>query len=302
MSDETDSIKAISLHDKARVLSEALPFMQRYDGRTVVVKYGGHAMGDADLASKFARDIVQLKQTGINPIVVHGGGPQIGSMLERLQIQSTFEDGLRITDKATVEVVEMVLAGSINKQVVAAIHQAGGRAVGISGKDGHLIEARKVTRTKRDPESSIEQLVDLGFVGEPERINPEILDTMIASDIIPIIAPIGVAPDDGQTYNINGDTAAGAIAVAMNAKRLLMLTDIQGVLDKGGNLIRELSASQAKALIGDGTISGGMIPKLTCAIDTVEAGVEGVVILDGRVPHIVLLELFQELGQGTRIS
>ena len=276
--------------------------MQRYDGRTVVVKYGGHAMGDADLASKFARDIVQLKQTGINPIVVHGGGPQIGSMLERLQIQSTFEDGLRITDKATVEVVEMVLAGSINKQVVAAIHQAGGRAVGISGKDGHLIEARKVTRTKRDPESSIEQLVDLGFVGEPERINPEILDTMIASDIIPIIAPIGVAPDDGQTYNINGDTAAGAIAVAMNAKRLLMLTDIQGVLDKDGNLIRELSASQAKDLIGDGTISGGMIPKLTCAIDTVEAGVEGVVILDGRVPHIVLLELFQELGQGTRIS
>ena len=201
-----------------------------------------------------------------------------------------------------VEVVEMVLAGSINKQVVAAIHQAGGRAVGISGKDGHLIEARKVTRTKRDPESSIERLVDLGFVGEPERINPEILETMIASDIIPIIAPIGVAPDDGQTYNINGDTAAGAIAVAMNAKRLLMLTDIQGVLDKDGNLIRELSTSQAKDLIGDGTISGGMIPKLTCAIDTVEGGVEGVVILDGRVPHIVLLELFQELGQGTRIS
>ena len=302
MSDETGGTKTISLHDKARVLSEALPFMQRYDGRTVVVKYGGHAMGDADLASKFARDIVQLKQTGINPIVVHGGGPQIGSMLERLQIKSSFEDGLRITDKATVEVVEMVLAGSINKQVVAAIHQAGGRAVGISGKDGHLIEARKVTRTKRDPGSSIERLVDLGFVGEPERINPEILDTMIASDIIPIIAPIGVAPDDGQTYNINGDTAAGAIAVAMNAKRLLMLTDIQGVLDKDGNLIRELSASQAKALIGDGTISGGMIPKLTCAIDTVEAGVKGVVILDGRVPHIVLLELFQELGQGTRIS
>ena len=302
MSDETDGTKTISLHDKARILSEALPFMQRYDGRTVVVKYGGHAMGDADLAQKFARDIVQLKQTGINPIVVHGGGPQIGSMLERLQIQSSFEDGLRITDKATVEVVEMVLAGSINKQVVAAIHQAGGRAVGISGKDGHLIEARKVTRTKRDPESSIEKLVDLGFVGEPQRINPEVLETMIASDIIPIIAPIGVAPDDGQTYNINGDTAAGAIAVAMNAKRLLMLTDIAGVLDKDGNLIRELSASQAKDLIGDGTISGGMIPKLTCAIDTVGGGVEGVVILDGRVPHIVLLELFQELGQGTRIS
>ena len=276
--------------------------MQRYDGRTVVVKYGGHAMGDADLAAKFARDIVQLKQTGINPIVVHGGGPQIGSMLERLGIQSSFEDGLRITDKATVEVVEMVLAGSINKQVVAAIHQAGGRAVGLSGKDGHLIEARKVTRTKRDPESSIEQLVDLGFVGEPDRINPAILETMIASELIPVVAPVGVAPDDGHTYNINADTAAGAIAIAMNAKRLLMLTDVEGVLDKTGQLVRELKTAEARALIEDGTISGGMIPKLTCAIDTVEAGVEGVVILDGRVPHIVLLELFQELGQGTRIS
>jgi acetylglutamate kinase len=289
------------LQDKARILSEALPFMQRYDGRTVVVKYGGHAMGDAALAAKFARDVVQLKQTGINPIVVHGGGPQIGAMLERLNIKSSFADGLRITDAATVEVVEMVLAGSINKQVVLAIHQAGGRAVGISGKDGNLIEARKVTRTRRDPDSKIEQIIDLGFVGEPERINPEILATMTSSDIIPVIAPIGVARDGG-TYNINADTAAGAIAIATHAKRLLMLTDVTGVLDAQGALIRELSTAQARALIGDGTISGGMIPKLETAIETVEQGVEGVVIIDGRVPHIVLLELFTEHGQGTRIS
>lgn len=295
------SDKSISLQDKARILSEALPFMQRYDGRTVVVKYGGHAMGDEELAAKFARDIVQLKQTGINPIVVHGGGPQIASMLERLGIDSSFADGLRITDKATVEVVEMVLAGSINKKVVSAIHQAGGRAVGISGKDGNLVVARKVARTKRDPDSNIEQIIDLGFVGEPDRINPEILETMIASDIIPIIAPIGVSPK-GETYNINADTAAGAIADAVGAKRLLMLTDVQGVLDKDGKLIRELSTDDARALMEDGTISGGMIPKLKTAIATVDAGVEGVVILDGRVPHIVLLELFQELGQGTRIS
>ena len=293
--------KNISLQDKARILSEALPFMQRYDGRTVVVKYGGHAMGDEDLAAKFARDIVQLKQVGINPIVVHGGGPQIGAMLERLQIQSSFADGLRITDKATVEVVEMVLAGSINKQVVSAIHQAGGRAVGISGKDGNLVVARKVARTKRDPESNIEQIIDLGFVGEPDRIHPEILETMIASDIIPVVAPIGVS-ERGETYNINADTAAGAIADAVGAKRLLMLTDVEGVLDGDGKLIRELTIAAARDLIDDGTISGGMIPKLKTAISTVEAGVEGVVILDGRVPHIVLLELFQEKGQGTRVS
>jgi acetylglutamate kinase len=298
---KSSGASAAELQEKAHILSEALPFMQRYDGRTVVVKYGGHAMGDAALAAKFARDIVQLKQTGINPIVVHGGGPQIGAMLERLNIKSSFSDGLRITDAATVEVVEMVLAGSINKQVVQAIHEAGGRAVGISGKDGNLIEARKVTRTKRDPESRIEEIIDLGFVGEPEKINPEILATMTASDIIPVIAPIGVSRDGG-TYNINADTAAGAIAVAMHAKRLLMLTDVTGVLDGDGTLIRELSTAQARALIADGTISGGMIPKLETAVDTVEHGVEGVIIVDGRVPHIVLLELFTEHGQGTRIS
>ena len=218
-----------------------------------------------------------------------------------LGIQSSFADGLRITDKATVEVVEMVLAGSINKQVVSAIHQAGGRAVGISGKDGNLIVARKVRRSRRDPDSNIEQLIDLGFVGEPHQINPEILETMIASEIIPVIAPIGVS-ERGETYNINADTAAGAIAEATHAKRLLMLTDVEGVLDKDGNLVRELTSDEAARLIDDGTITGGMIPKLQTAIKTVDAGVEGVIILDGRVPHIVLLELFQERGQGTRIS
>lgn len=298
---DPDTNPFISLQDKARILSEALPFMQRYDNETVVVKYGGHAMGDAALSEKFARDIVQLKQTGINPIVVHGGGPQIGAMLERLEIKSSFADGLRITDRQTVEIVEMVLSGSINKQVVSAIHQAGGRAVGISGKDGNLIVAKKMARTKRDPDSNIEQLIDLGFVGEPAQINPEILATMVASDIIPVIAPIGVSTR-GETYNINADTAAGAIAQAVDAKRLLMLTDVEGVLDKQGALIRELSAQDARILVDDGTISGGMIPKLQTAISTVEAGVEGVIILDGRVPHIVLLELFQELGQGTRVS
>ncbi len=289
------------LQDKAHILSEALPFMQHYDGETVVVKYGGHAMGDADLARKFAADVVQLKQSGINPIVVHGGGPQIAAMLERLNIKSDFADGLRVTDAATVEVVEMVLAGSINKQVVSAIHQAGGRAVGISGKDGNLIVARKLRRTKRDPNSNIEQIIDLGFVGEPERINPEILTTMTASDIIPVVAPIGVSKK-GETFNINADTAAGAVAQALQAKRLLMLTDVTGVLDGTGELIEELSVEDVEALKADGTISGGMIPKLDTAVSAVEGGVEGVIILDGRVPHIVLLELFTEHGQGTRVS
>jgi len=291
----------ITYEQKAQILSEALPFMQRYDGRTVVIKYGGHAMGSPDLAAKFARDVVQLKQTGVNPIVVHGGGPQIGSMLERLQIKTSFADGLRVTDRETVEVVEMVLAGSINKQVVSAIHQAGGRAVGLSGKDGNLIEARKITRTRRDPESQIEKILDLGFVGEPERINPEILTTILGSAIIPVIAPIGVSKT-GETYNINADTVAGAIAVAMKAKRLLLLTDVTGVLDKDGELIRELTVAEAGRLIANGTISGGMIPKIETAIQAVEGGVEGVVILDGRVPHIVLLELFTEHGVGTRVS
>lgn len=287
--------------ERARILSEALPFMQRYDKRTVVVKYGGHAMGDEALGAEFARDIVMLKQAGLNPIVVHGGGPQIGAMLTRLGIKSEFSGGLRITDKATVEIVEMVLAGSINKQIVAQLNQAGGRAVGLCGKDGNLIVARKVEQKIHDPESNIEKILDLGFVGEPEKINPEILDVIQKSDIIPVIAPIGVSPD-GHTYNINADTVAGAIAGAMGAARLLLLTDVKGVLDKQGKLMEALTVDEAKALMKDGTISGGMIPKLETCIESVEGGVEAVVILDGRVRHAVLLELFTEHGAGTLIQ
>ncbi len=293
--------EAAKRQDIARVLSEALPFMQRYDNQTVVVKYGGHAMGDETLARKFASDIVQLKLCGINPIVVHGGGPQIGRMLDRLNIESAFEDGLRVTDRQTVEVVEMVLAGSINKGVVADIQRAGGRAVGISGKDGNLCIARKLRRTKKDPDSNIERIIDLGFVGEPDRINISLLDTILHSDSIPVIAPIGVSRD-GETYNINADTFAGAIAVAMAARRLLLLTDVSGVLDKSGELISELDHASISTLKSDGTIHGGMIPKIESCEAVVDGGVEGVVILDGRVPHCVLLELFTEHGVGTRIS
>ncbi|MAB13904.1 MAG: acetylglutamate kinase [Parvibaculum sp.] len=275
--------------------------MQRYDKRTVVVKYGGHAMGDEKLGAEFARDIVLLKQAGVNPIVVHGGGPQIGRMLDRLNIKSEFSGGLRITDKATVEIVEMVLAGSINKQIVAQLNQAGGRAVGLCGKDGNLIQARKVEHKIHDPESNIEKILDLGFVGEPESINPEILDVIQKSDIIPVVAPIGVSRD-GETYNINADTAAGAIAAAMNATRLLLLTDVRGVLDKEGHLVETLTVDEAKGMMKDGTISGGMIPKVETCIESVEGGVEAVVILDGRVRHAVLLELLTEHGVGTLIE
>lgn len=291
----------IDREDIARVLSEALPFMQRYWGETVVVKYGGHAMGDEQLARQFAADIVQLKLCGINPVVVHGGGPQIGRMLDRLGITSRFEDGLRVTDRATMEVVEMVLAGSINKGIVADIQRAGGRAVGISGKDGNLCLARKLSRTRRDPDSNIEKVVDLGFVGDPHRIDTALLDTILHSDAIPVIAPIGVS-QEGDSYNINADTFAGAIAVAMKAKRLLLLTDVAGVLDRDRRLISELAVAGVPALIADGTISGGMIPKIESCVEVVEKGVEGVIILDGRVAHCVLLELFTPHGVGTRIS
>jgi acetylglutamate kinase len=287
--------------ERARVLSEALPFMQRYDKRTIVVKYGGHAMGDEALGAEFARDIVLLKQSGLNPIVVHGGGPQIGAMLTRLGIKSEFSGGLRITDKATVEIVEMVLAGSINKMIVAQLNQAGGKAIGLSGKDGNLITARKVSHKVHDPESNIEKILDLGFVGEPESVNPEILSTIIASDIIPVIAPVGISRE-GDTYNINADTAAGAIAAAMGATRLLLLTDVRGVLNKDKELVEELTVDEALAMMKDGTISGGMIPKVETCLEAVEGGVEAVVILDGRVRHAVLLELFTEHGVGTLIQ
>jgi len=285
---------------RAAVLSEALPFFRRYSGKTVVVKYGGHAMGDEVVAERFAADVVLLKQVGINPIVVHGGGPQIGQMLKRLRIKSDFIDGLRVTDRATVEIVEMVLSGSINKQIVSAINAGGGFAIGLSGKDANLIRARKLTRTKVDPDSNIESVLDLGFVGEPEAINATVLETLRNSAIIPVIAPIGVG-EDGQTYNINADTVAGAVAGAVKAARFLLLTDVAGVLDKSKMLIPDLTADQARRLIEDGTIAGGMIPKVETCLQAIKEGVEAAVILDGRVSHAILLELFAEGGAGTII-
>ncbi len=282
-------------------LSEALPYILGYDGQPVVIKYGGHAMGDAELARGFARDLVILKQIGVNPVVVHGGGPQIGAMLERLKIQSSFIEGLRVTDAQTVDVVEMVLAGSINKQIVTNINRAGGRAVGLSGKDGNLITAAKLHRTTRDPGSNIEKVLDLGFVGEPETVNPSVIESIIASDIIPVIAPIGLGRD-GETYNINADTAAGAVAGAIGARRLLLLTDVTGVLDRDGRLIDHLTTEGARALISEGVATGGMIPKLETAIGAVEGGAEGAVILDGRAPHALLIELFTADGAGTLVT
>ena len=290
-----------SVHAKAKVLSEALPYMQRYDRQTVVVKYGGHAMGDPALARDFARDIVLLKQAGVNPVVVHGGGPQIGALLERLNIKSEFKGGLRVTDRETVDVVEMVLAGSVNKEIVSAINDQGGKAVGISGKDANLMRAKRLERRVRDPDSNIEQVMDLGFVGDPAVVEPHIVDVIIHSDLIPVIAPIGVGPD-GETLNINADTFAAALAVAMKAKRLLLLTDVDGVLDKDGQLIRSITTAEAQSLIDDGTISGGMIPKIESCMDVIAEGVEAVVIINGRVPHAVLLELFTEHGAGTLIE
>jgi acetylglutamate kinase len=288
------------VHRIARTLVEALPYMRRHAGSTFVVKYGGHAMGEEHLARDFARDIVLLEQVGIDVVVVHGGGPQIKAMLDRLAIKSEFVDGLRVTDAATVEVVEMVLAGKINKEIVGAIQAAGGKAVGISGKDARLIEARRLTRTRRDPGSSIEQVVDLGFVGDPERVDRSILDVLAGSGIVPVVAPVG-AGADGQTYNINADTAAGAVAAAIGAKRLLMLTDVRGVLDADGKLMPWLTVDQARALIADGTISGGMIPKVETCLEAVEQGVEAATILDGRIAHAILLEVFTEHGIGTQI-
>jgi acetylglutamate kinase len=283
---------------QAQILAEALPYMQRYDEATVVVKYGGHAMGDEHLAREFARDIVLLEQTAINPVVVHGGGPQIEAMLKRVGVKSQFTDGLRITDEQTLEVVEMVLAGSINKQMVGYINEAGGKAIGLCGKDGNLVVARKLTRTVVDPDSDIEKIVDLGFVGEPEKVNTTVLDQVLGRELIPVLAPVA-AGADGGTFNVNADTFAGAIAGALQAKRLLLLTDVAGVFDKSKKLIKELTADEARRLIADGTISGGMIPKVETCIDALERGVEAVVILDGKVPHAVLLELFTELGAGT---
>jgi acetylglutamate kinase len=289
-----------NVHVRAEVLAQALPHMQRYDQQIVVVKYGGHAMGDRAAAEDFAEDVVLLEQSGIKPIVVHGGGPQIGKMLEKLGIKSEFKAGLRVTDKATVEVVEMVLAGSINKQIVGWIGAEGGKAIGLCGKDGNMVTARKATRTMVDPDSNIEQIVDLGFVGEPEHVNRSVLDQVLSAELIPVLAPVAVG-QDGQTYNVNADTFAGAIAGAMQAKRLLLLTDVPGVLDKNKNLIPEMTIEDCRRLIADGTITDGMIPKIETCIYALERGVEAVVILDGKVSHAVLLELFTDHGAGTLI-
>jgi acetylglutamate kinase len=285
---------------QARLLAEALPFMQRYENKTIVVKYGGHAMGDISLGRAFARDIALLKQSGIDPIVVHGGGPQIGAMLSRMGIESKFEGGLRVTDQKTVEIVEMVLAGSINKEIVALINAEGEWAIGLCGKDGNMVFAEKAQKKFRDPDSNIERVLDLGFVGEPVEVDRTLLDLLAHSEMIPVLAP--VAPGrDGHTYNINADTFAGAIAGAVKASRLLFLTDVPGVLDKDKNLIKELSVAEAHRLIADGTISGGMIPKVETCIEAIQRGVEGVVILNGKTPHVVLLELLTEHGAGTLI-
>jgi acetylglutamate kinase len=287
----------------ARTLSEALPYIQRYAGQTLVVKYGGHAMVDAELSQAFARDVVLLKHLGINPVVVHGGGPQIGVMLEKLGIQSEFKGGLRVTDDQTMEVVEMVLSGPINKSIVRAINQAGGKAVGLSGSDGGLIRAKQATKTARDPDSHIEQVLDLGFVGEPEAIDVAVLSALSAAgdDLIPVVAPVG-ASEDGARFNINADTAAGALAEALGASRLLLLTDVAGVKNKQGELLREIAVADVPGLISDGTAAGGMIPKLETAAHSVNHGVGAAVILDGRAPHALLMELFTEHGAGTLIS
>jgi acetylglutamate kinase len=291
----------LTVNETARILSEALPFLQRYDDQIIVVKYGGHAMVDPELAKQFARDIVMLKVCGLNPIVVHGGGPQINKMLDKLSVKAEFREGLRVTDDETMAVVEMVLCGSINKSIVASIQQAGGKAIGISGKDGNLLIAERYVKEKKDPVTGTITKIDFGQVGEPARVNAEILHTIMKSDAIPVVAPVGVGWE-GDTYNVNADTAAGAIASATGAKRLLLLTDVAGVLDKNKELISELKIGDVPQLVEEGTITGGMIPKIESAVAVVESGVEGVIILDGRVPHSVLLELLTPHGVGTRIS
>ncbi|GAB6967952.1 acetylglutamate kinase [Komagataeibacter kakiaceti JCM 25156] len=285
---------------RAEVLARALPYLRRYAGDTIVVKYGGSAMVDTALSTAFGHDIALLKQVGVNPVVVHGGGPQISAMLKRLQIESTFIDGLRVTDAAMIDVIEMVLGGKVNKQVAGLINRAGALAVGISGLDGGLISARRLQRRARESGVETDRLLDLGFVGEPTRIDPRVIYALSGSGLIPVIAPIG-AGEQGETYNINADTAAGAIAGAINASRLLMLTDVPGVLDGDGQLIPELTAEDARRGIASGMISGGMIPKVETCLEAVRAGARAAVILDGRVRHSCLLELFTEAGPGTLI-
>jgi acetylglutamate kinase len=294
----TDAPKA-SPQEQAEILMQALPHMLRYDEAIIVVKYGGHAMGDEETGRNFARDMVLLEQSGVNPVVVHGGGPQIGAMLTKLGIQSHFSAGLRITDKPTVEIVEMVLAGSINKQIVGTINAQGGRAIGLCGKDGNMVIARKVSRAAGG--GDVEDVVDLGFVGEPDKVDTTVLEQVLGRKLIPVLAPVAQGVD-GETYNVNADTFAGAIAGALRAKRLLFLTDVPGVLDKNKQLIKHLKLDDIRGLIADGTITGGMIPKVETCIYSIERGVEGVVILDGKIPHAVLIELLTDYGAGTLIT
>ena len=296
----TDKTNNADLLVKAETLTEALPYLQRYAGKTFVVKYGGHAMGDPSLAQDFASDIVLLKAVGINPVVVHGGGPQIGAMLKKIGVESEFIDGLRVTDKETAKVAEMVLSGAINKELVGWINEAGGSAVGISGKDGRFVEATKLRRTQKDPDSNIERIVDLGFVGDPKKVDRKVIDTISDAGMIPVVAPIAMG-EDGHSYNINADTMAGAIASALGASRLFLLTDVAGVLDKKGTLLTDLDPTRVAALQADGTITGGMIPKLETCVNAVNGGVDAAVILDGRVPHAMLIEMFTDKGAGTLV-
>jgi acetylglutamate kinase len=301
MNDTREPQKDVNPQEQAEILMQALPHMLRYDDAIVVVKYGGHAMGDDTVARSFARDMVLLEQSGVNPVVVHGGGPQIGAMLGKLGIKSEFSGGLRITDKATVEIVEMVLAGAINKQIVGFINAEGGRAIGLCGKDGNMVLASKMNAAHRTNVNGTEKDVDLGFVGEPAKVDTTVLDSVLGRELIPVLAPVAQG-FDGETYNINADTFAGAIAGALHAKRLLFLTDVPGVLDRDGKLIKELRVNDIRALIADGTITGGMIPKVETCIYAIEQGVEGVVILDGQLPHAVLIELLTDHGAGTLIT
>jgi acetylglutamate kinase len=285
----------------AQVLTEALPYIQRFAGKTIVVKYGGNAMESDDLKASFARDVVLMKAVGMNPVVVHGGGPQIGELLQKLNIESRFVDGMRVTDAATMDVVEMVLGGSVNKEIVSLLNQMGGRAIGITGKDGRLIEASKLTVTRKTPDMQVPEIIDIGHVGAVQRINTDVIDVLLRSDFIPVIAPIGVGKA-GESYNINADTVAGKVAEALRAEKLMLLTNVEGLKDKSGKVLTGLSTQQVDALIADGTIYGGMLPKIACALDAVKGGVTSAHIIDGRVAHAVLLEIFTDSGIGTLIT
>ncbi|MEX1664025.1 acetylglutamate kinase [Zhongshania arctica] len=295
------SMSRAAAGDVARILTEALPYIQRFTNKTIVVKFGGNAMIDDKLKEQFARDIVLMKLVGMNPIVVHGGGPQIGALLKRLAIESHFVDGMRVTDTATMDVVEMVLGGSVNKEIVSLLNRNGGKAIGLTGKDGQLIRARKLKVTQRTPDLAKTEIIDIGHVGEVEEINTEVLDMLINSDFIPVIAPIGVG-SDGASYNINADLVAGKVAEVLKAEKLMLLTNIEGLMDKSGKVLTGLSTEQVDALIADGTIYGGMLPKIGCALSAVNAGVTSAHIIDGRVPHAVLLEIFTNTGVGTLIT